>query len=92
VEEASSESVSRSLSGPLVDKFFYCDVEQIRRELNGFDLQRKCAIIQEVWALEVVSNSDLHSISDDDADDTTDPAVDSRYSDDPNGPNRFRLS
>jgi len=90
-----AESISPSLSGLLLDSSSCREVEQIRRELCGYDLQLKLAILKEAWAQEVVSTGGLHSISDDGGDDPADsngPAVDIGYDGSPHGRKRLKLS
>lgn len=94
-ETTVAELFSPSLSGLLFDSSFCREIEQIRRELSGYDLQQKLAILKEAWAQEVVSTSGLHSISDDDGDDPADsngPAVDVGYGGSPHGRKRLKLS
>jgi hypothetical protein len=79
---AQSELISlSSLEKPSVGHF-YRDVERIRRELNGCDLQRKLVILREEWALEVASTSGLHLISDGDSTDAIDTSIDIKCGDD----------
>jgi len=87
------QALLQSLSAHSCDELFHRDVEQIRRELNGYDLRRKLAILWEAWELEEVSTRKLHSISEDDgAADATDPALDSRCGDIPHGRKRLKVS
>lgn len=87
------QALLQSLSEHSCDEVFHRDVEQVRRELSGYDLRRKLAILWEAWELEVVSTRELHSISeDDDAADATGPAVDIGYGDSSHGQKRLKVS
>jgi len=89
---AQSELVSQSLLEAPSGGYFYRDVEQIRRELNGCDLQRKLVILREVWALEVASTGGLHLISDGDLTEATDTPTGMKCGDDVHCVKRVKVS